>query len=410
MITKIKKMKECDYGFIFFKIFEILHGLFILIELLTIFFKRLIYDHKYKSEIFDFKKNIINQTIINNAYDYPISKIINNNNNTYIIDYPFNYEYLLHYSTKDKCLEGFKKCGILDTMGNTMCIEEKYPCPINEIIIDDISKNETYYKNNFSSTILYRLPKNKLLYYTNESIDKEIIVKIKDEVPNYISDKDIFFIEDNIENLLNKKESLKNEEAFNFRNSKKLILNITNDNKTYILENIFNKKDKYYKPIDDNLYIKNFIGFENCEQMKLIIKINYDIINRNYFPNLASFIFAIVITILILGQLILMLRCCEVGSGILLLFISIPAMLGYLIYFLYVFYKINPYKYILVIKTDDFIKDFMNELCSIIEDNNYILLILFALSSFLFFSSFLIIFSLFFYDSYKKRVNKSKNY
>ena len=64
-----------------------------------------------------------------------------------------------------------------------MCIEEKYPCPINEIIIDDISKNETYYKNNFSSTILYRLPNNKLLYYTNESIDKEIIVKIEDEIP-----------------------------------------------------------------------------------------------------------------------------------------------------------------------------------------------------------------------------------
>ena len=33
--------------------------------------------------------------------------------------------------TKDGCAEGYRQCGILDTIGNILCIDETYDCPIN---------------------------------------------------------------------------------------------------------------------------------------------------------------------------------------------------------------------------------------------------------------------------------------
>ena len=48
----------------------------------------------------------------------------------------------LNDSTKDLCKDGFKKCKILDTYGNIMCLENNLSCPINEIIIDNKKKKK----------------------------------------------------------------------------------------------------------------------------------------------------------------------------------------------------------------------------------------------------------------------------
>ena len=39
---------------------------------------------------------------------------------------------------KNECINNYKPCGILDTYGNVLCIDEYIPCPINKIKIDNI--------------------------------------------------------------------------------------------------------------------------------------------------------------------------------------------------------------------------------------------------------------------------------
>ena len=43
------------------------------------------------------------------------------------------YQKLLQLIVNDTCKVGYKKCGILDTIGNILCIDENFDCPINQI-------------------------------------------------------------------------------------------------------------------------------------------------------------------------------------------------------------------------------------------------------------------------------------
>ena len=70
----------------------------------------------------------------------------NNNNNLYPLlsydtnaNYKYSYYYLLQHSGK-YCEVNYKKCGILDTYGNIMCIPKEDECPINDIIVDFLQK------------------------------------------------------------------------------------------------------------------------------------------------------------------------------------------------------------------------------------------------------------------------------
>ena len=93
----------------------------------------------------------------------------------------YNYTELLNnYSVQqgEKCREGYKQCGILDSVGNILCLEEEQKCPINDMIIvktGEVPEAFMKYKN------VTKLPigDEDVLYYTNEAIDKEIIVSLK---------------------------------------------------------------------------------------------------------------------------------------------------------------------------------------------------------------------------------------
>ena len=58
----------------------------------------------------------------------------------------YNYDYLLQHSGSS-CEAKYKKCGILDTMGNIMCIPEADECPINDVIDEETYKKTTILKN-----------------------------------------------------------------------------------------------------------------------------------------------------------------------------------------------------------------------------------------------------------------------
>ena len=46
-----------------------------------------------------------------------------------IVGLSTNYNNLLKLITKDGCAENYKQCGILDTIGNILCIDEIFDCP-----------------------------------------------------------------------------------------------------------------------------------------------------------------------------------------------------------------------------------------------------------------------------------------
>ena len=49
---------------------------------------------------------------------------------------------------KNECVENYRPCGILDTYGNVLCIEEFIPCPINRISVAHINISEEYLSKN----------------------------------------------------------------------------------------------------------------------------------------------------------------------------------------------------------------------------------------------------------------------
>ena len=57
-----------------------------------------------------------------------------------------NYQRLLDLIEDNKCKKGYKKCGILDTIGNILCIDETFNCPINQLNVD-LKKERNKYLN-----------------------------------------------------------------------------------------------------------------------------------------------------------------------------------------------------------------------------------------------------------------------
>ena len=122
---------------------------------------------------------------INNNKSYPIFHI---NPNGSIEYYQENYASLLVHSG-EKCEEHYKKCGILDSLGNIMCIPENEICPINDIKIDLAFNKSLYELNGYESTPFNNLQEGYALYYTNNATEKEIISKLflSNETPLYIN-------------------------------------------------------------------------------------------------------------------------------------------------------------------------------------------------------------------------------
>ena len=124
-----------------------------------------------------------------------ICPLLNINKNFINSIYYKNYSFFFNHSTRDNCEQNYKKCGILDTYGNIMCIPIKDTCPINEIIIDLKEKSNEYIEKGYYSISTSKLPEKYNLYYTNKSIDKKIVVHliISDDKPRYINYNNFIF-------------------------------------------------------------------------------------------------------------------------------------------------------------------------------------------------------------------------
>ena len=242
-----------------------------------------------------------------------------------------NYRKLLKLlSEEGKCIEGYKQCGIMDTLGHILCIDIIFDCPINNLTIDLISKNNSYINNNFEEIALNNLTYNYHLYSSNKFTNSNIIVTLRKEGtnPKYITMNN-FYLDSNayIDEYgpigsygINIEERFNNpNQTYDFQLSKS-ILDIfevkglgkifatlfgissyfSNNNyeefMSYIEEQLREEKnndDIYYQYIGEEIYIKNYIGFRSIEDIDLFINFDFNIY-KDLFPTRAAYIMACV--------------------------------------------------------------------------------------------------------------------
>ena len=243
--------------------------------------------------------------------------------------YKYNYSYLLEHSHKP-CEENYKKCGILDTLGNIMCIPEKDECPINDVKIDLTSKYNEYISNQYKMAYLNKLNEGYSLYYTNKVTENNIIVKFKfvnseGEKPRYINEDNFIFDDDTYKksNYYLRKGGSSGGRSYSgggggggyggggggfgggggggggvgsggggFRNLMNYNLDEINEYKLkeYILEQFKEaiNIDKSFNYVSNNLYVGNYIGFKDHSHLSNFVSTHKNLYTD--FPDIGAYI------------------------------------------------------------------------------------------------------------------------
>ena len=148
---------------------------------------------------------------------------------------------------RSECEGGYKKCGILDTLKNPLCIEKENNCPINDIVINNQSSLKGYKTLKFKDKNLY-------FHYTNNKIENMVITNIFFSSQNNSEGNDTKEVIDN--HILYKNEEP--EEEY----SSKLIFEFPKED--IYEENLINEKIlnlPFYNISNDTLYLKKELGF-----------------------------------------------------------------------------------------------------------------------------------------------------
>ena len=234
-----------------------------------------------------------------------------------------NYQRLQQLITEGGCKKGYKKCGILDTIGNILCIEEVFPCPINHLNIDLKSERKKYLDKGFKEIYNENLIYNYQFYYSNQSLNNNITVSVlfSQNKPNYITMSNFVIDTEAYEDLIGELPAIneENTQSNNLDNAiQDVLVAIISDTepivgsivkvgfsllsfvsdkykpnekmekfKKYVEEKIKseeNKPDEYFINIGENAYIKNYIGFRSMEDMETFMNFDYKIYKK-IFPS-----------------------------------------------------------------------------------------------------------------------------
>ena len=389
---------------------------------------------KYEKIWFCSKILTLKQIIINNMNNtYPFQKFISEN---YYSNYISNYSDLLMHSTKNECEANYKKCGILDSMKNIMCIPESGICPLNEIKTSLSGNSNIYEMGKYF---------NYILYSSNHNVSNNIItnITISYEQPKYITtDNFIFDLETYIETKKSSSSGGRDSDwgesdgdygggddgddeddgdygggddgdygggigdgggGWRILEEEESTETLYGNNAvtSYILDK-FNEKintDIYYQRIDNNLYIRNYIGFENNQQMEEFINSDFRYNYKKIFPNTPAIVFGFISTIPFLILIIFAItrlnykdkpnskpaNSCDVFcSKCFVIFIYMIFFIGFYIYFIVIYCLLHKKKIncdsLKKIRSEIIIEDFIKSFCS---NNNFkIILIIVEISLF----------------------------
>ena len=361
------------------------------------------------------------------------------------------YYDLLKLYTESRCKDGYKICGKLDTLGNKLCIDETYSCPINSIKVDLISKKNDYINAGYTFVNLEGLSYNYLLYFSNNINEGNSLISMiktyyKPKYINYynfILDSDAFqetfgpFKLSQRSNINSNNNQTNNENKQSPNNDRRRLDNDNYDDAAVnLVSNVISSiekgieslisysnaktlikfmdyiekkievnenNDKYYMDIGDNYYVKNYIGFQSNDDLDKFLKFDFSL-HKRLFPNKISSIFAIIclVAYLILLFMNFFLFCNSSDCFIRLLitisfFTNLVILLGFLIYSSIIFndvYKSKDLLQLNEIKSDDFIMGFIKEYLSIFDKRGLIIATI-VIITILLFSQILCMFCLF---------------
>jgi len=336
-----------------------------------------------------------------------------------------SYKSYLKLLNKDKCIENYKPCGILDTIGHKLCIDETLDCPINNMKVDTIHRTDNYLAKNYHYTQLSNTSIDYRLFYSNSYEEGNvgvIIVKSKDE-PKYISKSNFIVDSDFYEKLFGSGKLLEDlSSVLGISNDKDKNDNNNNNDDTgnmikivqllidasggetelyklgakgilVFLTSSYNEQldrfkkyietkleeegeeDIYFNHIGDSFYVKNYIGFKSSKDIDKFLKFDFTIFNKK-FPSITASTLALPLALIIAIAsiiLIIFMGCGEQKSyfePLALIFqfiiIYLPS-LGFLIYSLIIYLQVNKNKKIEELKSiqsDEFINNFIKEFVS----------------------------------------------
>ena len=340
------------------------------------------------------------------------------------------YYDLLKLISKSGCKKGYRQCGILDTFKNKLCIDNKYPCPINDLVADLTSKKNEYTNKGYDAVNLKKMTYNYNLYSSNNLIlGNSSISMIKTfHKPTYINYDNFILDSDAFEETfgsLKLSQKSKNILSINNNQTNKEIMEFSNDNGRRLEDKDFkdfkdtlnlvksvmskmtsgvqillshsnekslmkfldymdekldsneNNVDKYYINIGDNYYVKNYIGFRNSKDLDKFLNFDFSL-HKRLFPNKVSGIFACIClsfyVIIIISSIYSFLSIEDkINFKILLIFtffINLIILLGFLIYSIIIYKDVYKNKDLLElkeIKSDDFINGFIMEYISLFD-------------------------------------------
>ena len=177
----------------------------------------------------------------------------------------YKYEDLLYnsisindvvYGTSNNCENGKKICGILDTKGNKLCLDEGNECPNNEFNFKTVNNNFNSYRKVMNSIII---SENKPLSHEWNKIIKEIYEDIDEKDSKKrkeITKRDLGKVVEETDDTYQKlDDSLTVKEIHDY-----------NDIKNY-------DSSKYNSEQKMNIYYKNYIGFKDYDELTNFKKI-----------------------------------------------------------------------------------------------------------------------------------------
>ena len=192
----------------------------------------------------------INPILINKIYQNQF--FYKNNNKTY-----FDY---LNNSVKEEenCPENYKRCGILDSNNNILCIPINEECPLNDLKISNIELPDLLSEYSYIKLTESLTDSIKYIYFTNKKINNKIIIhfELSTNNPCIVSDEHNWIAVSNKE--------------------KEKTCNCT----TYINNNLY---DPLYKEVGNNILLKS-IYYDN--NIPIFSECNTQTVNlyaRNYY-------------------------------------------------------------------------------------------------------------------------------
>ena len=377
-------------------------GILLLIGILS----AIIHEGSKKFEyVFNLSKILTVLSIVYNNHNLEILDGFQNSGEPFGI--PSGYKNMLKLvKNKNSCIEGYKVCGILDTYGNVLCIDEYLDCPINNVKADHINKTNVKYSD-YNVIDLPHLSTNYKLFYKIDKNNKNenaivSMVKTKEEpkyitINNFVLDSDAFEkyfgnkdLLKSIANIFGYSEEKKKEEIKNNEDEMIKVIEIfqmltENDWKINLafkaaklffdlmlydynkqvkkFEEFIKQKieefedkniDKYYISIGDNLYIKNYIGFKSEKDLNTFMKFDYNIYKK-VFPNFIAFIFSIISIIFLCMFIIYIVVIIIIWEDqfkedghiifyLIIIFLYYLIAIGFFIYSIVIYVKVNNNK------------------------------------------------------------------